>query len=63
MESNYRYLEIAFKDNTTTLWDAEKEEWFDYSYDGTMFIVKDKNGAWVGFYNIDCVRSIIVKTK
>lgn len=61
MEEKYRFIEIAFKDNTTSLWDAEREEWHDYSYDGKTFIVKDKDGAWIGFYNLDCIRSIIVK--
>lgn len=37
-----------------------EEQWDDYQYDGKYFIIK-KNGAWVGFYNLDYVISIIVK--
>ena len=60
MKKNYRYIEIAFKDNTSAVWDAERDDWCDYSYDGKMFIIKDKAGSWIGFYNLDCIRSIVV---
>lgn len=57
---NYKIIEIAFKDGQSAVWEADKNEWDDYSYDGSVFIIK-KNGVWVGIYNMDCVRSIVVK--
>lgn len=56
----YNTIEISLKDGHAAVWEANKDEWDDYSYTGSAFIVK-KNGAWVGIYNMDCVHSIIVK--
>lgn len=58
---NYNTIEIAFKGNSIcTTWEADKGEWDDYAYDGTMFIIV-KDGVRVGFYNVDCIESIIIK--
>ena len=52
VEQKLTTLEIAFKN-------ADDGDWDDYSYDGKVFIVK-KNGTWVGLYNMDCIRCIVV---
>lgn len=57
---SYNIIEIAFKDGNEAIWEASKGEWDDYAYDGATFIVV-KDGVRVGFYNMDCVHSIIVK--
>lgn len=51
-------IKIIMKNGMEVKW--IKEQWDDYCYDGKYFTVK-KDGAWVGFYNLDCVISIIVK--
>lgn len=56
----YNVIEIFLKGGHTAVWEANKGEWDDYSYNGSAFIVK-KDGVWVGIYNMDCVHSIIVK--
>lgn len=48
---------IKMKDSTVLHWN--EGEWDDYKYDGKFFIVI-KNGAWIGFYNLDFVISIVV---
>lgn len=58
--NNYKVIEIAFKDGHSATWEADRGEWDDYAYDGKVFIVK-KDGFWVGIYNIDCIRSIVVE--
>lgn len=57
----YNIIEVAFKDGTSTLWNAENGDWDDYIFEGNAFIVKDKAGAWVGIYNFDCIHSVIIK--
>jgi hypothetical protein len=54
----YETITITMKDDYYAAW--EKDEWDDYNYDGKFFIVM-KNKTWVGFYNLDCVKSIIVE--
>ena len=54
----YQTIKIAMKNSKQVVW--EKDEWDDYLYDRKFFIVK-KNNAWVGFYNLDEVISIIVQ--
>lgn len=43
---------------TVAMWG--EDEWDDYCYDGKCFIVI-KNNARVGFYNLDCVKTIVIK--
>lgn len=56
----YNTIEVSLKDGTSAIWSANEGDWDDFAYDGTVFIVK-KDGAWVGIYNIDCVRCVVVK--
>ncbi len=56
----YTTINVALKTGMTAVWDAEKGEWDDYSYDCGIFIIK-KDGAWVGIYNMDVIASIVVK--
>lgn len=49
---------ISTKNSTEAIW--EKGEWDDYFYDGKCFAVV-KNHMWVGIYNMDCIRSIVVE--
>lgn len=56
----YKYIEVFLRDGETTIWEGDKGDWDDYAYMGDIFVIK-KNGAWVGIYNMDCVRSIVVK--
>lgn len=51
---------ITFANGNTTVWGSAHDEWDDYSYDGTAFIVK-KGGAYVGIYNMNHIISIVVK--
>jgi len=57
---SYNTIEISLKGGHSATWEADKDEWDDYCYDGKVFIIK-KNGMWVGLYNMDCVLSVIVK--
>lgn len=50
-------IKIVMSNSETVTW--TKEEWDDYQYDGKFFIIK-KNGAWIGFYNLDYVISITI---
>ena len=56
----HKEVHISLKCGDTAVWEAEKGEWDDYSYDGKAFIIKSK-GLWVGIYNMDTVANIIVK--
>lgn len=56
----YTDIEITFKSGDTITYG--KDEWDDYSYDGTSVCVK-KDGAWVGIYNFDHVFSVELKTE
>ena len=58
--NKYNTIEITFNDGHSAAWEAEKNEWDNYAYDGKVFIIK-KNGAWVGIYNISHVISVVVK--
>ena len=51
-------IKIVMRNSDMVKWD--KDEWDDYKYDGKFFIIM-KNGAWIGFYNLDFVISIIIK--
>lgn len=55
---NYETITIIMKDGKYAEW--EKDEWDDYTYDGKFFIVM-KDHIYVGFYNLDEVRTIIVE--
>lgn len=54
----YTTIKITLTNGREIKWTSK--EWDDYKYDGKYFIVI-KNGAWVGFYNLDSVISIIVR--
>ena len=54
----YNTIEITFKNGESDIWNTP--DWVDCSYDDKVFIVK-RNGAWIGFYNIDTVQKIIIK--
>lgn len=54
----YKTIVIIMKDGKYAEW--EKDSWNDYTYDGKCFIVM-KDGAYIGFYNIDEVRTIVVE--
>ena len=43
----YKTIEVTFKNGHSAVWEAEKGEWDDYTYEGPVFAIK-KNGAWVG---------------
>lgn len=55
---NYETIIVIMKDGKCAEW--EKDDWNDYTYDGKCFIVM-KDGTYIGFYNIDEVRTIIVE--
>ncbi len=57
---NYNTIEVTFKNGHSAVWEADKDEWDDYAYDGKVLIIK-KNGAWVGIYNMDSIISVVVK--
>lgn len=57
---NYNIIEVTFKNGHSAVWEADKNEWDDYAYDGSAFIIR-KDGAWVGIYNMDSVISVVVK--
>ncbi len=58
--NKYNVIEIALKSGHSAVWEADKDEWDDYIYDGTAFIVI-KDGEWVGIYNMDSIISVVVK--
>lgn len=57
---NYNTIEVALKNGHSAVWEANKDEWDDYAYDGKALIIK-KDGAWVGIYNFDGIISVVVK--
>lgn len=58
--NRYKIIEVTFKNGHSATWEADKDEWDDYDYDGKVFIIK-KAGTWVGIYNMDNVISVVVK--
>ena len=56
----YNIIEVTFNNGHSAVWEADKGEWDDYAYDGTVFIIK-KGGAWVGIYNMSHVISVVVE--
>ncbi len=60
MNGKRKILEITLKNGHVVVWDADKGEWDDYSYDGSAFIVK-KDGDYVGIYNMDSVICAVAK--
>lgn len=54
----YELIKIVMANGTVIKW--TKEQWDNYKYDGNFLIVQ-KDGACISFYNIDYVISIIVK--
>lgn len=57
-----RFIKITFRNGKSIVWDAEKDEWDDYSMRSAdkIFIIWRK-GNKVAFYNVDNVSSIVVK--
>ena len=55
---NYKKITVTMRNGNFAEWD--RDEWDDYTYDGKFFIVI-KSGAWIGFYNLDDVRTIIIE--
>lgn len=49
---------ITLRDGTIITW--TEEEYEDYSYEGSVFVVKRNNGEWVGIYNMSHVVSVEV---
>lgn len=39
---NYNTIEVSFSNGHSAVWEADKDEWDDYSYDGTAFIIKKR---------------------
>ena len=56
----YKKITITMKDDYFAFW--EEGEWDDFYYDknGRFFIVK-KQDVFVGFYNLDCVKTIVIE--
>lgn len=54
----YELIKIIMSNGCEVKW--TKDRWDDYKYDGKFFIIM-KDGAWIGFYNLDKVISIIIK--
>ena len=54
----YETITVTMKDGKFAEW--KKSEWDDYTYDGKFFIVI-KNEAWIGFYNLDEIRTIVIE--
>ena len=55
-----KIIVIVFKNGQEIVW--EQNEWNDYAYDGTAFIIKRGND-WVAIYNFDSIISVVVKEK
>lgn len=51
-------ITITMKNGNVAKW--KKKEYTDYSYDGKYFIVM-KGRKWVGYYNLDCVATIVIE--
>lgn len=56
-EMNYDYttLKIEFKDGGERTY---KNNWEDWDLVTGLVVVKDKDGKWIGAYNIDSVKSV-----
>ena len=53
-----KVIVIVFKNGQEVVW--QQNEWNDYAYDGTAFIIKRDND-WVGIYNFDSIISVVVQ--
>ena len=51
----YNIIEVTFNNGHSAVWEADKGEWDDYAYDGTVFIIT------LGIYNLSHVISVVVK--
>lgn len=51
-------ITITMKNGNVARW--KKKEYTDYTYDGKYFIVI-YHKKWVGFYNLDSVKTIVVE--
>lgn len=49
---------ITLKNGTQIIWSEDKYD--DYSYEGSVFVVKKNHGEWVGIYNMGHVVSVEV---
>lgn len=50
-------IQITLNNGVCDEW--KKEQYTDYMYDGKCFIII-KDGLWIGFYNMDSVRKIVI---
>ena len=53
-------IRVYFRDGKIDV--IPKRLWDDYTYDGSLFIVK-RCGAWVATYNIGDISAVIVDNK
>lgn len=54
-------ITIKMDDNNIAIW--KSGEYSDYIYDGSAkyFIVVDSNGNYIGLYNLEHVRNIVIE--
>lgn len=50
-------IQITMMNGTYDEW--KPEQYTDYMYDGNCFIIM-RNGKWIGFYNMNAVRNIVI---
>lgn len=55
---DYKDIVINLRDGTIVTWD--KDDYEDYSFEGSVFVVKKNHGEWVGIYNMRDVISVEV---
>ncbi len=53
-------IKITMTNSQEVKW--QRDDYTDYMYDGKYFIII-RNGEWIGFYNLDHVISIIIKSE
>lgn len=58
-EMDYTTLKIEFKDGGEYTY-GENHNWEDWDMVNGFVIVKDANGKWIGMYNTDCIKSVMM---
>ena len=53
-------IKVFFRDGKVDV--IPKKLWDDYTYDGSLFVVKN-HGAWIATYNIADVSAVVVDVK
>ena len=53
-------IKVFFRDGKVDV--IPKKLWDDYTYDGSLFVVKN-SGAWIATYNIADVSAVVVDVK